>query len=121
MSNIAMKTMKNMKTMKKLPHLLPFTILLLTAIVARGALIDGVVSYWPLDALNAATTPDAATTFANPGNPLTVVGSPTLGTGQFSNAMTFSAGQYLWLANPAAPGSFNGGNGFRPDTQGLPS
>src|SRR5437773_6993386 len=57
----------------------------LIAIKATAAVTAGLVSYWPLDATNSATTPDAVFT-----NKLNLFGPVTVPAGQVSNAFTFN-------------------------------
>src|SRR5437867_4158199 len=79
--------------MKKLSCLFPLAFLLLSVMAAPAALTDGLVSYWPLDATNAATTPDVSFT-----NTMSVVGPVTVSAGQVSNAFTFN-GSSTYLTN----------------------
>ena len=84
--------------MKKVTHLLSLAALLATVLVARGAITDGLVSYWPMDATNGTTTPDLS--FANTmtfSGPAVVVANTNL-SGQFSNAIQFN-GTSTYLTN----------------------
>src|SRR5438132_5869848 len=65
----------------------------LAASAASAAVTDGLVSYWPLDATNGATTPDAVFT-----NTLALVGPVTVPAGQVSNAFAFN-GSSTYLTN----------------------
>jgi hypothetical protein len=80
-----------MKTLKKVL----FAALTCVSVVlgAGAALTDGLVSYWPLDATNGPTTPDAAFT-----NTLSLVGPVTVPVGQVSNAFSFN-GTSTYLTN----------------------
>jgi hypothetical protein len=92
--------------MKKISRIVPLVILLATVAVARGAITDGLVSYWPMDATNGATTPDLS--FANT---MSIVGPITNAVGQFSNAMQFN-GTSTYLTNIHT---------FTPVNTGLPA
>lgn len=61
---------------------------------------DGLVSYWPLDALDNGVAADAAFT-----NHLTAQGTPVVGPGQFGNAFTFD-GATTYLTNLHASDGF---------------
>src|SRR5689334_19453445 len=79
-----------MKTLK------PFLCILstcLTVVAFAGSVTDGLVSYWPLDATNGATTPDAVFT-----NTFNLVGPVTVPVGQVSNAFAFN-GTSAYLVN----------------------
>lgn len=67
--------------------------LLIWLAAAQGAITDGLVSYWPLDANDGGTAADFSFT-----NPLTIAGAPAVTAGQFSNAFTFNATS-TWLTN----------------------
>jgi hypothetical protein len=71
--------------MKTITRLVPLAVLLVTVVAARGALTDGLVSYWSMDATNGATVADLS--FANT---LSLVGPATNAVGQYSNAMSLS-------------------------------
>ena len=81
--------------MKKITRVALFAFLVASVVASRGAITDGLVSYWPLDANSGGVTPDLS--FANT---ITVQGSPTVGPGQaaFSNAFTFN-GTSTYLTN----------------------
>src|SRR6266576_3011420 len=79
--------------MKRITRLFPLAILFASLIATRGAITDGLVSYWPLDDNSGGVTPDLS--FANA---MSSVGSPTVSAGQFSNAFTFT-GSSTYLTN----------------------
>jgi hypothetical protein len=87
--------------MKTFKIVRPLLILLATLGAAKGSLIDGLVSYWPLDTSDGTTTPDMS--FSNPlgvfGGTATV--STTNLSGFFSNAWQFngSASSPTYLTN----------------------
>src|SRR5947207_3688308 len=85
--------------MKTLNHFLSLTFLSAMPFVARAALTDGLVSYWPLDVINTATTPDATFT-----NTLGINGGVTAGSaGQVSNQFTFNGTSgYICITNASA-------------------
>src|SRR5438132_3089479 len=82
--------------MKRLLHLLSFTLLFLTIVAARGDLTNGLVSYWSFDSTNA----DSTVTDFSFGNTMNAVGGPLLGPGTNGNALTFNGtSRYLGLTN----------------------
>src|ERR1041384_1031498 len=74
--------------MQGIIRIVPLIVLIATVVASRGAITDGLVSYWPLDNSSGGVTPDLSFT-----NTMTVQGNPTVGPGQaaFSNAFTFNA------------------------------
>ena len=79
----------------------PLILLALLAGPIQGAdLRDGLVSYWPLDANDAGTTPDWAA-----GNTMSVTGSPAIELGQFGNAFRFD-GTTTYLSHRHSPDNF---------------
>src|SRR5436190_13173229 len=79
--------------MKKFLFPISTAFLLASGLLARSAVTDGMVSYWPLDVNSSGTTPDAVFT-----NTLSIVGSPAVSAGQRSNAFTFN-GSNTYLTN----------------------
>jgi len=69
------------------------SLIFFTTFAAFAAVTDGLVSYWPLDATNSGTTPDALFT-----NTLSVVGPVTVASGQLGNAFTLN-GTTTYLTN----------------------
>jgi len=59
----------------------------------QAGVLDGLLSYWPLDVENGASTPDAAFS-----NTMRVVGSPAISPGQFGSGFTFD-GTTTYLTN----------------------
>src|SRR6266498_5612472 len=84
--------------MRILDRVVSLAVLFATVVAARGAITDGLVSYWPLDATNGNTTPDLS--FTNTmtfSGPAVVVANTNL-SGQFSNAMQLN-GTSTYLTN----------------------
>jgi hypothetical protein len=92
------------RTRQSLRSLLVALALLLAAFSGRAAVIDGLVSYWPLDADAGGSTPDLSFD-----NTMTIVGSPAVSPGQFGNAFTFT-GPATYLTNLHEPD--NGATGL---------
>jgi len=84
--------------MKKISRLIPLAVMLSTVLIARGAITDGLVSYWPMDAINGTTTADLSfTNTMSLSGPAVVVANTNL-SGRFSNSMQFN-GTSTYLTN----------------------
>ena len=97
--------------MRIITRLVPIAGLLATVVAARGAITDGLVSYWPMDATNGTTTPDLSfTNTMSFSGPAVVVANTNL-SGQFSNAMQLN-GTSTYFTNI---------HSFDPVNTGLPA
>ncbi len=65
---------------------------------AHADVTTGIISYWPLDAINGSTTPDYGSS-----NVVNIVGSPTLVAGQFTNAFSFPSSPTSYFTTYGAP------------------
>ena len=82
-------------------RLLSASAILLACFVLRAADVrDGLVSYWPLDAVDGGTTADVGFM-----NTMTVVGDPAVSPGKVGNALTF-VGPNTYLTNLHASDAF---------------
>jgi hypothetical protein len=81
--------------MKKFSLLPSALCLMATLVAARGSLIDGLVSYWPMDVTDGTSTPDMSFSNTMTGPPTQTVVSTTNVSGFFSNAMVFNGTTYL--------------------------
>ena len=97
--------------MKRITRLFPLAILFASLVATRGAITDGLISYWPMDATNGTTTPDLSFTNTMSFSGPAVVVANTNSSGQFSNAMQLN-GTSTYFTNIHTA---------RPDNTGLPA